>query len=108
MENLEIQTNTASIPKLRESIGIDLYNINNPVKINISDILEKLDFYYDEYNDIINIKCKSNLLIESENTIFISKNDTVVISGEALGGKGKIFLNPVLQKFRQIKDFIKR
>ena len=108
MENREMQSNITSIPKLRESIGIDLYNINNPVKINISDILDKLDFYYDEYNDIINIKCKSNLLIESENTIFISKNDTVVISGNALGGKGKIFLNPVLQKFRQIKDFIKR
>ena len=66
-----------------------------------------MSFSYDESNDIINIKCKSNLLIESTNSIFISKNDTVFITGDVLGNKGKLFLNPVLQKFREIKNLIR-
>lgn len=60
-----------------------------------------------EQNDIINIKCKYNLLIETQNSIFISKNDTVFITGDVLGSKGKLFLNPVLQKFREIKNLIR-
>lgn len=94
--------------KIAETKGIDLYNINKPKNISVSELLDKLQILYDEKNDIINIKCNSNLLIESENSIFISKNDTVFITGEVLGQKGKLFLNPVLQKFKQLKDFIRR
>lgn len=95
------------ITKLLETKGIDLYNTNKPIKISLDDLLNKIDILYDEKNDIINIKCNSNLLIESENSIFISKNDTVFITGDVIGLKGKLFLNPVLQKFRQIKNLIR-
>lgn len=95
------------VPKILETKGIDLYNTNTPTKISLVDLLDKIEILYDEKNDIINIKCKSNLLIESENSIFISKNDTVFITGDAIGKKGKLFLNPILQKFRKIKNFIK-
>lgn len=95
-------------PKLLETKAIDLYNSNKPKEISVQELLDKLSISYDEKNDIINIKCKSNLLLETENSIFISKNDTVIITGDVLGNKGKLFLNPVLQKFREIKEFIKR
>ena len=91
-----------------ETKGIELFNINKPIKISLEQLLDKIQISYDEKNDIINIKCNSNLLIESENSIFISKNDTVIITGDVLGKKGRLFLNPVLQKFRQVKEFIKR
>ena len=94
-------------PKLLETKGIDLYNSNKPKEITVRDLLDKLSISYDEQNDIINIKCNSNLLIETENSIFISKNDTVFITGDVLGLKGRLFLNPVLQKFRQIKNLIR-
>lgn len=94
-------------PKLLETKGIDLYNSNKPKEITVQDLLDKLSISYDEQNDIINIKCQSNLLIETENSIFISKNDTVFITGDVLGLKGRLFLNPVLQKFREIKNLIR-
>lgn len=96
-----------NIPKLLETKAIDLYNSNKPKEISVQELLDKLSISYDKKNDIINIKCKSNLLIETENSIFISKNDTVFITGDVLGNKGKLFLNPVLQKFREIKNLIR-
>lgn len=96
-----------NIPKLLETQAIDLYNLNKPKEILVQELLDKLSISYDEQNDIINIKCKSNLLIETQNSIFISKNDTVFITGDVLGSKGKLFLNPVLQKFREIKNLIR-
>ena len=96
-----------NIPKLLETQAIDLYNLNKPKEISVQELLDKLSISYDKKNDIINIKCNSNLLIETENSIFISKNDTVFITGDVLGLKGRLFLNPVLQKFRQIKNLIR-
>lgn len=104
--NLTNQTNSTAT-KLLETKGIDLYNVNKPVKISLEELLSKIEIMYDEKNDIINIKCNSNLLLESQNSIFISKNDTVFITGDVIGTKGKLFLNPVLQKFKQLKEFIK-
>ena len=94
-----------------ETKGINLYNTNSPIKIDFDELLKKIDIMYDEKNDTINIKFNSNLLIESENSIFVSKGDSVFISGDVIGKKGKIYLNPILQRFKKtiknIKDTFK-
>lgn len=93
--------------KFIETKGINLYNSNNPVKIDLNELLNKIQILYDEKNNIINIKCDSNLLIESENNIFISKGDTVIITGDVINKKGKLYLNPILQKFKSTLKNIK-
>ncbi len=93
--------------KIEETKGINLFNTNKPQKIDLDTIIKKFEILYDEKNDIINIKCKSNVLFEFQNSIFISKNDTVILTGDALGAKGKIYLNPVLQRFRAVYQKVK-
>lgn len=99
------------ITTIPETKGVNLYNTNNPIKIDFNELLKKIDIMYDEKNDTINIKFNSNLLIESENSIFVSKGDSVFISGDVIGKKGKIYLNPILQGFKKaiknIKDTFK-
>ena len=69
------QSTAPKSPKILETKGIDLYNSNKPKEITVQDLLDKLSISYDEKHDIINIKCQSNLLIETENSIFISKKN---------------------------------
>lgn len=102
---------TKKITIIPETKGVNLYNTNNPIKIDFNELLKKINIMYDEKNDTINIKFNSNLLIESENSIFVSKGDSVFISGDVIGKKGKIYLNPILQRFKKaiknIKDTFK-
>lgn len=110
MNNIKIKK-FSEIEQNSEPTGIQLFKTNNPTNISLNEILDKFEIQYDKTNDIINIKCKSNILIEAENTLLISKNDTVILSGDALGiNDGKIFLNPTLQaiktKIKKIKEKI--
>lgn len=79
------------------SKGIDLIEktTNKPLKkLSLLELGKMLDIRYDEDTDTILVNCSKNLLIQSENQIFISKNDTVLVTGEVLGNKGKLYQNP--------------
>lgn len=86
------------------SKGVELAekHSTNLSPMTIEDLLKKVQISYDKNNDIVVIDCDSNLLIKAENNIFISKNDTVILSGDEQGLKGKIHLNPILQKIKSL------
>lgn len=88
-------------PDQSKAIEIIEKDLNN-IPISLDELKDKLEIMYNKENDVITIKCDSNLIIHTENSMFISKNDTVIISGEELGLKGKIYLNPVLQKIKKL------
>ncbi len=58
--------------------------------MSLSEVMNLIDIKYDEVNDVIVVDCASNLMITAMNNLFVSKEETIIISE-----KGNIHLNPL-------------
>jgi hypothetical protein len=75
---------------------IQSQKMSNLKPMSVEELLSKLDIVYDDASNTIILKCDSNLLIQSLNNIFISKEDTVILTGDKQGFDGKLYQNPEL------------
>ncbi len=78
---------------------------NNLVKITPSELFDKLDIMYDKEKDLIMVQSTSDVIISTNNTVMVSKGETIIITGEVLGGKGKLHLNPITL-LKKIKNYL--
>ncbi len=58
--------------------------------MSLSEVMNLIDFKYDENNNMIVINVDVNLMITAMNNLFVSKEETIIISE-----KGNIHLNPL-------------
>ena len=88
-----------------KSEGLQILEKNSYSPVKIDDILNYISVKYDNSTDTFLINIDSNLVIQGNNIALSSSKDIVLISGEMQNRSGKIYLNPILQKFKKFTDF---
>jgi len=58
------------------------------------ELLDKVQITYDSVKDLIIVNTDSSLIIKCNNVVIASNTDIVMLSGDAVGAKGNIQLNP--------------